>query len=480
MLGPDGRAMPLPKDDDESSSCSSKSDTLVPSGTAAGARAFEIQEAPHKARHRVQKGKKRSGSVIDPRAVARAFESGLVPGIGLQSRESVGNHIDSFANGTMEAAQPDFVTYGPNLAQPSMPSFPLPTFRHPPQPDYGPVYQSMMGFGREQNGQVSAYPYLDHQTGSSTYPQVGALLSSHASLPNSNGYLDHRWMSQVDEFANLYPGELRNGQMVDSNAMKPQCDHHVSPESGHVCPTPLQHSHQINADHAPNDFQFRKHGLDAGHSYIRPASYPEHSMVPREPPGLVGPPGGFMERFPPSSPQETTYSDTAPETHSNIHGSSRNCDCGKDCRCFACPEHPDNATTRARTTALSRIMVADGLLDPVNIEEVSYNMGPNGPRTNGSIASTTSTLRPEMMGSPSEEDTPQTVSRWHEQTQALDADLSSDYWTYEIPVEPSGCTCGENCTCLNCLTHGDRVSGEASSESGNLASQHSDLSNGHG
>ncbi|MCJ1243370.1 hypothetical protein MMC30_000567 [Trapelia coarctata] len=483
MLGPDGRAMPLPDDDDVSESGSSDSNTVIPSGTIASARTSGIQEGPNKARHRVQKNKKCSGSMVDPRAVARAVDSGLLPVMGLQSQEAVGNHVNSFANGAMEAAQPGFVSHSPYFAQPS---FPMPTFPPPPRPgprpEYGPVHQSEMRFGGEHNSQVSAYPDINHQKGSNAYPQAGPLLSSHTPLPNSNGYLDHGWVSQAQGFANLYPGESRNGHMVESNAMIAQCNHHTSPESG---PTSSQLVQGIIADHIPNHFRFHNSSIDTGHSYMRPASYPAtaHPMATRETKGLVGLSEGFMERFPASSSEETTYSNTVPGTQSNFPRQSHNCECGKDCRCFACPEHPDNATTRARTAALSRIMVADGLLDPVDLQDMSFdghNINPDGPRTNGGTSSPTSTSGPEMMNPQNEENTHQTLSPWHEQGQPLDVDLSSDYWTYEIPVEPSGCTCGENCTCTNCLIHGDRVSAQPPSGSQNSASQHSNITNRHG
>jgi len=492
MLGPDGRAMPLP-DDDDSGSCSSEFDTVVPStvipsGTTAGARASGIQEAPNKARHRVQKSKKRSGSVVDPRAVARAFDSSLSPAMGLQSREPVENNVNRYANGSIEAAKPGFISHSPNFAQPPMPSLRLPTAPLPPRPgyrpEYDPVHQSTAGFGDKHNGQVSAYLYFNHQAGSSAYPEVAPLLSSHATLPNSNRYLDHGWVSQAQGLTNVFPGEPRNSQMVESNAMKAQCNHHNPKGADHMCPAPSQHGHGIIPDHVPDHFQFQNSSTDTSHSYICPTPYPAttHSMVRRDSTGLVGLSEGFMERFPASSQEETTYTNIGPGAQSHIPGLSHNCDCGKGCRCFACPEHPDNATTRARTAALSQIMVADGLLDPVNFQDISFdthNSDPNGPLTNGGIPSPRSTLRPDMMSSQSEKDTHQTLSPWHEQSQPLDVDLSSDYWTYEIPVEPSGCTCGDNCSCPNCLIHGDQLNGQPPSESQNLASQHGDLSNGH-
>jgi hypothetical protein len=445
--------VPIPLNDDDSDSGSSHS--VGSSHTGTDARATGINRQLKQRQHRVTKSQNRSGSIVDPRAVARAFDSGALSASGFCCLQPVGNVINSFADGTIEAAQPGFNAQNTNFVHPAMPSFPLPS-----PPRYDSVHPPTVGFAGEHGGEVSGYPYADCQAGSTSSHQFGPLHSSPAPLPSFDGYVDQFMHLQAHGDAPHHLGEPGKGQMIGKNGMMVQYHQYSGSDTGLLSPSPSQH------EKGKCVFVLQNPGISNGVSSLCSDLFaaPSHAIVDRQSAGRVELSEGFTERFPPSPREERTSSDFVPGTHGRMASLSLNCNCGKDCDCLACPEHPDNVTTRDTTAALGRIMDADGLQDRENLQGMLNNnsYGTLGySHSSGGSPFPTTNMMAESAGR--QDNAGQTFSPWLEQGQHMGMDVLNEYFTYEIPVAASDCTCGDGCLCSNCPIHTGHASGSSSS-----------------
>ena len=447
--------MPIPLNDDDSDSGSSHS--VGSSHTGTDARAAGINQQLKHRQHRVTKSQSRSGSIVDPRAVARAFDSGALSATGLCCLQPVGNVINSFADGTIEAAQPGFNAQNTNFVHPAMPSFPLPS-----PPRYDLVHPPTVGFAGEHGGEVSGYPYADCQAGSTSSHQFGPLHSSPAPLPSFDGYVDQFMHLQAHGDAPHHLGEPGKGQMIGKNGMMVQYHQYSGSDTGLLSSSPSQH------EKGKCVFVLQNPGISTGVSSLCLDLFaaPNHAIVDRQSAGRVELSEGFTEKFPPSPREERTSSDFVPGTHGRMASLSLNCNCGKDCNCLACPEHPDNVTTRDTTAALGRIMDADGLQDRENLQGMLNNnsYGTLGySHSSGGSPFPTTNMMAENASPGRQDNAGQTFSPWLEQSQHMGMDVLNEYFTYEIPVAASDCTCGDGCLCSNCPIHTGHASGSSSS-----------------
>lgn len=426
-----------------------------------GARATGINQQPKNRQYRVTKSNSRSASVVDPRAVVRAFDSGALSATGFQNPRAVGNAINSFASGTVEAAQPGFNAQNTQLAQPVMPSFPLSFPR-----GHDPVHPPTVGLGGDHSDEVSGSPCTDCYAGSTSFHQVDHLLSSQAPLPSFDEYMDQSMHLQAQRRADHHLGGLSTGRMMGENGMMLRYRQCTDQGTCLMRSTPSQH------DKGKRVFVLQNPGINTGLSSLCPDVFtaPAHAMADRQSAGCVELSEGFTERFSPSSLEENTSSRFLPGTHDLMASLSFDCDCGKDCECLACPEHPDNVTTRDTTAALGRIMDADGQQDPENFQGMLNNNSYDTlcySRPSGGLPFPTSNTMADNTSPGIRDNTLQTFPPWLEQTQPVGMDMLNEYFTYEIPVAASDCTCGDGCLCPNCPIHSGHASGSSSPQ--NLA-----------
>lgn len=157
---------------------------------------------------------------------------------------------------------------------------------------------------------------------------------------------------------------------------------------------------------------------------------------------------------------------------------SHECSCGDDCQCLGCASHPFNATTRQHVQEMgymmSQIAEEEGSENSTPFRQpqspTQHDYGSNGQQQTTSIYSgqTSPTLGfdPATM-SPSAFTPPQYMQ-------------PSEYYTLEYPIGMPNvcsnvdgtCLCGEDCSCVGCLTHSghDGVTLEPTSSSNETGS----------
>ncbi|KAL4895889.1 hypothetical protein BDV59DRAFT_145681 [Aspergillus ambiguus] len=153
---------------------------------------------------------------------------------------------------------------------------------------------------------------------------------------------------------------------------------------------------------------------------------------------------------------------------------SHDCHCGDNCQCLGCASHPFNNTTRQHVQEMGLLVALDG--DDQNLKTFTgYQNGSAGSQPN-----TTSLEYPFANYDPSISQEPQSMPMRYAEHAASPTNVHngyssppseytvpkqmmepSQYYTLEYPVGlPAGCSdvtgscqCGNDCTCIGCLTH---------------------------
>ncbi|KAI9367810.1 hypothetical protein BJX61DRAFT_268091 [Aspergillus egyptiacus] len=156
---------------------------------------------------------------------------------------------------------------------------------------------------------------------------------------------------------------------------------------------------------------------------------------------------------------------------------THNCNCGPDCNCLACPDHPYNDATTKHIQEVGRIIAQDTqTLDEDHNRKVSLGNGnyPNGPPLDEPFVDTGHHVNDGLGAIPAgqccgndAEGLDDDHDDYDDQTfDSFDADhlmVPDAYYTYEYQVglpgacagEVGNCQCGPSCSCLGCLTHGN-------------------------
>ena len=186
---------------------------------------------------------------------------------------------------------------------------------------------------------------------------------------------------------------------------------------------------------------------------------------------------------------------TFPIGESLTQSPAHNCNCGDDCDCLGCAAHPYNATTRHHVEDLSRIL-ADGYdIRPMHSPETipdkddttantcnaSHQFSPISSRVRSPTLNDTS----DTTSLPNHDEHISTASPFTEQIQSLDNMFSSrDFYTMEFLLDSaeapyhgcsdmSGtCMCGNDCSCIGCLTHSGHSGDAQLEESSNSENTH--------
>ncbi|KAL4900940.1 hypothetical protein BDW74DRAFT_88976 [Aspergillus multicolor] len=197
---------------------------------------------------------------------------------------------------------------------------------------------------------------------------------------------------------------------------------------------------------------------------------------------------GFTSHMSPINPASIGFEQT-PMVHSELvtapelanpgltnhtSGVPHSCNCGPDCNCFACPDHPYNDVTVQHVQEMGRIIAQDSQASRNGSQQ--ENTQANGLGSNDSQMSQTlaependlqNNLDPMPAGSCCSTDNGPLDGDPH--TQALESFTTDHlmvpdaYYTYEYQVglpgacagEAGNCQCGPSCSCLGCLTHGN-------------------------
>lgn len=163
-----------------------------------------------------------------------------------------------------------------------------------------------------------------------------------------------------------------------------------------------------------------------------------------------------------------------PSLAANTSGVSHSCNCGPNCNCFACPDHPYNDVTVQHVQEMGRIIAQDSQTSGQGSNhQTSLVNGfhPEDSQTSQPSTETQNYLKSSFDPVPSgnccgSNNSP--LENGHD-TQTLDtftADhlmVPDAYYTYEYQVglpgacagEVGNCQCGPSCSCLGCLTHGN-------------------------
>jgi len=194
-----------------------------------------------------------------------------------------------------------------------------------------------------------------------------------------------------------------------------------------------------------------------------PVYFPPYAAAPGFPYQNVPQSVGFtpmaMSAFPSTQPQNLSYMSPTAECSEHV------CHCGDGCQCLGCASHPFNNTTRQHVQEM-------GLIVGLNGEEQSQN-SPYSTNTaptplDYSVTAMNHNLDTGVQSNAMNHYSGQTHS--HHIGNGFSPRLSyasdqfmepSEYYTLEYPVGlPSSCSdvtgscqCGNDCSCLGCLTH---------------------------
>ncbi len=161
-----------------------------------------------------------------------------------------------------------------------------------------------------------------------------------------------------------------------------------------------------------------------------------------------------------------------------IFGVTDMCTCGPSCQCVFCVAHPYNATTRDRVQTLAHLLPEDAdytpqsppyssffhsIDDPTMAVPVTNNM-----HLNGIVPPSHMTPSMPFHGPSFSNDIYDALPT--DINQAPQSAISSGYFTMEYQFDPTGfggctdatgtCRCGDDCTCIGCLTHTGHEGGQ--------------------
>lgn len=185
---------------------------------------------------------------------------------------------------------------------------------------------------------------------------------------------------------------------------------------------------------------------------------------------------GFEQLTIPHSGSVTTPDPAQHNSALEARDTSRSCNCGPNCNCFACPDHPYNDVTVQHVQEMGRIIAEDSgtPADESSHQETQSNGIPaNDPQMGHPLAESENNTRDSVESAPAPAGqccgtNGSTLDDDHE-AQALEsftADhlmIPDAYYTYEYEIglpgacagEAGNCQCGPSCSCLGCLTHGN-------------------------
>ncbi|KAJ5938023.1 hypothetical protein N7454_004365 [Penicillium verhagenii] len=163
---------------------------------------------------------------------------------------------------------------------------------------------------------------------------------------------------------------------------------------------------------------------------------------------------GYAPMVPPASyPAQQNTLATTPDDEINLV-----CTCGPGCQCVGCASHPFNHSTRQVVQEMGILLVLDGV-------EQSPGSHAGPPQHHAFQSTATPSPMSAMQGNqapfvPSPPSMP--VRQQGDQQQiTLQGVIQPDYDTLEYAVNlppcsnPTGiCLCGDDCECIECLTHG--------------------------
>ena len=150
----------------------------------------------------------------------------------------------------------------------------------------------------------------------------------------------------------------------------------------------------------------------------------------------------------------------------NLLQLTHTCTCGPSCQCIFCIAHPFNATTRDRVQTLADMLLADNEQTPQSPLQSSYPLAFHNPNETGVSVSTATPIHVDNLLQPSDPqrkgEIPQRQSS-ENYFQAPQSSISADYLAMQYEFGPpefhectdatGSCRCGDDCTCIGCLTH---------------------------
>jgi len=185
---------------------------------------------------------------------------------------------------------------------------------------------------------------------------------------------------------------------------------------------------------------------------------------------------GFEQLTMPHSGSVTTPDLAQHNSALEARDTSRSCNCGPNCNCFACPDHPYNDVTVQHVQEMGRIIAEDSgtPADESSHQETQSNgISANDPQMGHPLAESENNIKDSVESPPAPAGqccgtNGSTLDDDHE-AQALEsftADhlmIPDAYYTYEYEIglpgacagEAGNCQCGPSCSCLGCLTHGN-------------------------
>ncbi|BCS18539.1 putative copper-activated transcription factor GRISEA [Aspergillus puulaauensis] len=185
---------------------------------------------------------------------------------------------------------------------------------------------------------------------------------------------------------------------------------------------------------------------------------------------------GFEQLTMPHSGSVTTPDPAQHNSALEARDTSSSCNCGPNCNCFACPDHPYNDVTVQHVQEMGRIIAEDSgtPADESSHQETQSNGIPaNDPQMGHPLAESENNIKDSVESAPAPAGqccgtNGSTLDDDHE-AQALEsftADhlmIPDAYYTYEYEIglpgacagEAGNCQCGPSCSCLGCLTHGN-------------------------
>lgn len=249
----------------------------------------------------------------------------------------------------------------------------------------------------------------------------------------------------------------------------PSSIHHPGTNLSHTVEEPVNRRSYI---HDPPSF----HGPHIVHTtvYNMPPTYAtaENPLTQRQQAFFQQ--NGYMHSRPNSyyAPLEVIGS-APPSTQSNtMLGVNHTCTCGPSCQCVFCVDHPYNATTRDRVQTLAHLLPDDAEYSPKSPLQSSFFHSID--ERNRAVPATNrmhinGILQPSDLAHSRPFHEPSFSNHIYEAlpiggaSQAPQSAISSGYLTMQYDYDPMGlggctdstgtCRCGDDCTCVGCLTH---------------------------
>ena len=425
--------------------------------------------------YRIQKGDKRSGSIVDPQAIARAFDvNGRYAMLKDSSTANESSDSQSFYNNV-------------GLYTTNMPGALDLQFTHslPQSQQSRPGFLSVSPSDAITNGETSLQDWNAYHAGMLISPvgkdvykkgvqNIGA--SSH-SLGESTRPSCCQPARSTEDDSVIEQADTRT-KAGTTNAMQER--NAVCLHKGHVLPPFASHDQNMGISKAAGyktDAQLPTSNAGMCSTYSIPSSYTtaNHLLNPKQPLGHQQISPGISQPEPQCA-YPLSGSAALSTGESLVQSPAHNCNCGDDCNCLGCAAHPYNATTRNHVEDLSRIL-ADGYRGrPSHSPETTQDNADSTANKDGVsnyVVPVSSHISSPILAS--EFDTTRisnhdeefsTASAFLEQNQSLDSMFSSrDFYTMEFPLESTGapyygcsdvsgtCMCGDDCTCIGCLTH---------------------------